>query len=79
MAAPQLADTHVTPIKALLVDAAGTLISPSENVAAIYLKYARQYGCTFTEAQILQNFRKTFASPWTDSLCRYSGDGRPFW
>ncbi len=72
-------EAHALPIKALLVDAAGTLISPSESVAAVYLDYARHFGCSLTEAQILQNFRKAFASPWEASLCRYQGDGRPFW
>lgn len=129
-------DSHSVPLKALLVDAAGTLISPSEPVAEviqpvkiaeasmymsqfksttqtvpemkfasmrcqrcqayfhviwlclsadklvnlqIYLKYAREYGCTLTEQQVLQNFRRAFSSPWTHSLTRYVGDGRPFW
>lgn len=45
----------------------------------VYLQYAREYGCTLTEKQVLQNFRRAFSSPWTQSLTRYVGDGRPFW
>ncbi|CAK0787258.1 hypothetical protein CVIRNUC_010476 [Coccomyxa viridis] len=67
------------PLRALLVDAAGTLISPSEPVAEVYLQYAKEYGCDLTEKQVLQNFRRAFSSPWTKSLHRYVGDGRPFW
>ncbi|CAL5229453.1 g12778 [Coccomyxa viridis] len=72
-------DSHSVPLKALLVDAAGTLISPSEPVAQVYLDYARDYGCTLTEKEVLQNFRRAFSSPWTQTLTRYVGDGRPFW
>ena len=45
----------------------------------VYLQYAREYGCALTEKQVLQNFRRAFSSPWTESLHRYVGDGRPFW
>ena len=73
-------------IRALLVDAAGTLISPSEPAAQVvllplsslfptkdcctdllnhiflfgqvYLRHAVPYGCTLTELQILENFRR---------------------
>ena len=45
----------------------------------VYLDYARDYGCTLTEKEVLQNFRRAFSSPWTQTLTRYVGDGRPFW
>ena len=43
------------------------------------MEYARDYGCTLTEEQVLHNFRRAFRSPWKQTLTRYVGDGRPFW
>lgn len=44
-------------VRGLLVDAAGTLISPSENTAAVYCRYGRPFGVNLPEAEILQRFR----------------------
>jgi len=69
-------------IKALLVDAAGTLIRPSESVAGVYLRYAAPYGCKLGEEEILRNFRRAFNEPWLSpslSYLRYEGDARIFW
>ncbi|KAK9823496.1 hypothetical protein WJX72_003164 [[Myrmecia] bisecta] len=65
--------------KALLVDAAGTLLVPSEPAAQVYLRYGTSFGCTLTELEILQRFRRSYNEPWGHSTTRYVGDGRPFW
>ncbi|EIE20438.1 HAD-superfamily hydrolase [Coccomyxa subellipsoidea C-169] len=72
-------EPHTSTLRALLVDAAGTLISPSENVAELYLEYARNYGCNLSEREVLANFRRAFNTPWTRTLLKYEGHGRPFW
>ncbi|BDA50706.1 probable haloacid dehalogenase-like hydrolase domain-containing protein [Coccomyxa sp. Obi] len=72
-------EPQTTPLRALLVDAAGTLIYPSEPISQVYLEYARPYGCKFSEKEILDNFRRAFETPWTRSLLRYEGDGWSFW
>jgi len=66
-------------VKALLIDAAGTLLIPSERCADVYLRYGRKYGCDLSEPEILQRFRSAYNTPWTDTQQRYVGDGRPFW
>lgn len=65
--------------EAVLIDAAGTLLSPSEPVAEVYLNYANKYGCKLTEDDILKGFRRAYNMPWTQSQLRYVGDARPFW
>ncbi|PSC73910.1 haloacid dehalogenase-like hydrolase domain-containing 3 [Micractinium conductrix] len=65
--------------KGLLVDAAGTLLSPSEPAAEVYLRYARKYGCDLSPLEVLQRFRAAYNTPWGQSTIRYVGDGRPFW
>ncbi|EFN57693.1 hypothetical protein CHLNCDRAFT_11558, partial [Chlorella variabilis] len=65
--------------KGLLVDAAGTLLLPSEPVAEVYLHHARKYGCTLSAEQVLDNFREAYNSPWGQSTIRYVGSGRQFW
>lgn len=65
--------------KALLVDAAGTLLLPSEPAAEVYLRYGSKYGVSLPEVQVLTNFRRAYNAPWTSSAQRYVGDGRPFW
>lgn len=65
--------------KGLLLDAAGTLLSPSEPAAEVYLRFAKAYGCTLTEHQILQRFRRAYNRPWSQTSCRYVGDARNFW
>jgi hypothetical protein len=44
-------------LRALLLDAAGTLLSPSEPAALVIQRHARPYGCKLTELEILKNFR----------------------
>ena len=44
-------------LRALLLDAAGTLLSPSEPAALVIQRHAKPYGCRLSELQILQNFR----------------------
>ncbi|KAK9917585.1 hypothetical protein WJX75_006082 [Coccomyxa subellipsoidea] len=66
-------------LRALLVDAAGTLIYPAQNVAKVYLDHARLYGCKLSEEEVLANFWRAFNTPWTRSVLRYEGDGWPFW
>lgn len=65
--------------RGLLIDAAGTLISPSEPVSQVYRRHAVTYGCRRTEAEILAGFRRAFNTPWARTTSRYVGDGRPFW
>lgn len=50
--------TEAPPLRALLLDVAGTLLSPSEPAALVIQRYARPYGCTLSELDILKNFRK---------------------
>ena len=50
---------HAFPqLRGLLLDAAGTLLYPSEPAAAVYRRYARKYGCKLSEPEILTNFRR---------------------
>lgn len=65
--------------KALLVDAAGTLLIPSEPAAEVYLRYGQKYGVNLSEEEILMRFRIAYGTPWADSSLRYVEDGRPFW
>lgn len=65
--------------KGLLLDAAGTLLSPSEPAAEVYLRYAKAYGCSLTEQQILSQFRRAYNRPWSHTSRRYVGDARVFW
>lgn len=65
--------------KALLVDAAGTLLIPSEPAAEVYLRYGRKHGVMLSEGEVLERFRKAYGTPWGDSSLRYVDDGRPFW
>lgn len=65
--------------RALLVDAAGTLLIPSEPAAEVYLRYGAKYGVTLSAKEVLLRFRKSYNLPWTSTAQRYVGDGRPFW
>jgi hypothetical protein len=47
----------VNPIRALLVDAAGTLVSPSEKAAHVYQRFGKPYGVQLSEPEILHRFR----------------------
>lgn len=44
--------------KAVLVDAAGTLLIPTERMADVYLRYASKYGVKLTENEVLERFRR---------------------
>ncbi|EFJ39299.1 hypothetical protein VOLCADRAFT_84971 [Volvox carteri f. nagariensis] len=65
--------------RAVLVDAAGTFLVPSEPVSAVYLRYARPYGCHLNDEEVLARFRRAYNMPWPHSPLRYVDDARPFW
>ena len=53
------------PIRALLVDAAGTLVSPSEKAAHVYQRFGKPYGVQLSEPEILHRFRMCVSmNPW---------------
>lgn len=64
-------------IRALLVDAAGTLLRPAEPVPRTYARVARRHGVEVSEEEVRAGFRRAFAHPRPQ--LRYVGDGRPFW
>ncbi|KAF9679552.1 hypothetical protein SADUNF_Sadunf06G0026700 [Salix dunnii] len=61
--------------KALLVDAVGTLVVPSQPMAQI----GEKYGVEYSEDEILNRYRWAYGQPWGRSRLRYVNDGRPFW
>ncbi|EOY08995.1 hypothetical protein QUC31_010691 [Theobroma cacao] len=65
--------------KALLVDAVGTLLAPSQPMAQIYREIGEKYGVEYSEIEILNRYRRAYAQPWGRSRLRYVNDGRPFW
>nr|GMC81985.1 haloacid dehalogenase-like hydrolase domain-containing protein 3 [Ipomoea batatas] len=65
--------------KALLVDAVGTLVIPSQPMAQIYRQIGEKYGVEYSEAEILNRYRRAYEQPWSRSRLRYVNDGRPFW
>ncbi|KAF5747947.1 haloacid dehalogenase-like hydrolase domain-containing protein 3-like [Tripterygium wilfordii] len=65
--------------KALLVDAAGTLLVPSQPMAQIYKQIGEKYGVDYSEDEILNRYRWAYGQPWGRSRLRYVNDGRPFW
>ncbi|KAH0454309.1 hypothetical protein IEQ34_016233 [Dendrobium chrysotoxum] len=65
--------------KALLVDAVGTLVVPSQPMAQIYRQFGEKYGVQFSEDEILKRYRWAYEQPWGRSRLRYVDDGRPFW
>lgn len=65
--------------KALLVDAVGTLVIPSQPMAQIYRQIGEKYGVEYSEAEILKRYRWAYEQPWGRSRLRYVNDGRPFW
>lgn len=65
--------------KALLVDAVGTLVIPSQPMAQIYREIGEKYGVNYSEDEILNRFRMAYEKPWGRSRLRYVDDGRPFW
>ncbi|CAA3018765.1 haloacid dehalogenase-like hydrolase domain-containing 3 [Olea europaea subsp. europaea] len=65
--------------KALLVDAVGTLVVPSQPMAQIYRQIGEKYGVEYSEDEILNRYRRAYEQPWGLSRLRYVNDGRPFW
>ncbi|KAF4402535.1 hypothetical protein G4B88_012320 [Cannabis sativa] len=65
--------------KALLVDAVGTLVIPSQPMAQIYRTIGEKYGVEYSETEILKRYRRAYEQPWGRSRLRYVNDGRPFW
>ncbi|XP_024029343.1 haloacid dehalogenase-like hydrolase domain-containing protein 3 [Morus notabilis] len=65
--------------KALLVDAVGTLVVPSQPMAQIYRQIGEKYGVEYSETEILNRYRRAYEQPWGRSRLRYVNDGRPFW
>ncbi|KAL2226029.1 haloacid dehalogenase-like hydrolase domain-containing protein 3 [Sesamum indicum] len=65
--------------KALLVDAVGTLVVPSQPMAQIYRQIGEKYGVEYSEGEILNRYRWAYGQPWGRSRLRYVNDGRPFW
>ncbi|CAK9184036.1 unnamed protein product [Ilex paraguariensis] len=65
--------------KALLVDAAGTLVAPSQPMAQIYRQIGENYGVDYSEDEILIRYRRAYEQPWGRSPRRYVNDARPFW
>uniref|UniRef100_A0A2P2IUH6 Haloacid dehalogenase-like hydrolase domain-containing protein 3 n=1 Tax=Rhizophora mucronata TaxID=61149 RepID=A0A2P2IUH6_RHIMU len=65
--------------KALLVDAVGTLVAPSQPMAQIYRQIGEKYGVVYSENEILNRYRRAYEQPWGQSRLRYVKDGRPFW
>ncbi|PHT71450.1 hypothetical protein T459_26554 [Capsicum annuum] len=65
--------------KALLVDAVGTLVIPSQPMAQIYRQIGEKYGVEYSEDEILKRYRWAYEQPWGRSRLRYVNDGRPFW
>ncbi|XP_038905682.1 haloacid dehalogenase-like hydrolase domain-containing protein 3 [Benincasa hispida] len=65
--------------KALLVDAVGTLVVPSQPMAQIYREIGEKYGVNYSEGEILNRYRRAYEKPWGRSRLRYVSDGKPFW
>ncbi|KAF9596859.1 hypothetical protein IFM89_013907 [Coptis chinensis] len=65
--------------KALLVDAVGTLVVPSQPMAQIYREIGEKYGVEYSEDEILNRYRWAYGQPWGRSRLRYVDDGRAFW
>ncbi|XP_026658247.1 haloacid dehalogenase-like hydrolase domain-containing protein 3 [Phoenix dactylifera] len=65
--------------KAVLVDAVGTLVVPSQPMAQIYRNLGEKYGVQYSEDEILSRYRWAYEQPWGRSRLRYVADGRPFW
>lgn len=65
--------------KALLVDAAGTLIVPAQPAAKVYQDVGKKYGVRWSEIEILNRYRWAYSQPWCRSRLRFEDDARPFW
>ncbi|KAI7998879.1 5-oxoprolinase [Camellia lanceoleosa] len=45
----------------------------------IYRQIGEKYGAEYSEAQILNRYRRAYEQPWGRSRLRYVNDERPFW
>jgi putative hydrolase of the HAD superfamily len=76
-------EVHLSPvIRALLFDAAGTLIEPAEPVAAVYARHAAGFGLNLEAAVVRQAFGHAFGSSGEpDWSLHPEGDGaeRAWW
>lgn len=52
-------------VRAILLDAVGTLIAPEPNVARAYSLAAARHGCALPETEVRQRFRDAFAAQET--------------
>lgn len=66
-------------VRGLLLDVAGTLLSPSEKMTYVYKRLGGRYGVTMPEREMLLRFRHSYNQPWTKSPIRYVGDAKDFW
>lgn len=64
-------------IRAVLFDAAGTLVSVVEPVGLTYARLAAPFGVTRAPEEIGRRFKAAMRAPWPGP--RQRGDGRPFW
>lgn len=64
-------------IRAVLLDAAGTLISVVEPVGVTYARLAAPFGVTRPPEEIGRRFKAAMRAPWPGP--RQRGDGRRFW
>ncbi|MCK6523984.1 HAD-IA family hydrolase [Myxococcota bacterium] len=64
-------------IRAVLLDAAGTLISVVEPVGETYARLAAPFGVTRPPQEIGRRFKAAMRAPWPGP--RQRGDGRRFW
>lgn len=65
------------PVRALLLDAGGTLLRVARPVPETYAAFARQHGHEVSVEDVQRGFRRAFSAPWPGR--RYEGDGSPFW
>lgn len=63
-------------VKAVFVDAAGTLLRPREPVGITYARHARHFGYEADPVEVETRFGKTFAAV---RATQQRGDGRVFW
>ncbi|KAG6771196.1 hypothetical protein POTOM_022543 [Populus tomentosa] len=57
--------------RALLVDAVGTLVVPSQPMAQIYRQIGEKYGVEYSEDEILNRYRWAYGQPWGRSRLRF--------
>lgn len=78
---PAAAATPLLRPKALLLDACGTFLIPSEPVTEVYQRYATRHGVNRPAHLILHDFRRSYNAAPDPSAgpLRYHADGREFW